>query len=350
MTPLMCRRPPGALLIVVACLWCVTCRGGCRSDPDRPAEVESQGQRYLLCGRIADDGGEEEFDAGQHRLKRNGYVIERQGEEDGVARFGVISGVEEWNEPNRGNLDSLLAWFAEEEVEALILAGGVGSDRETCLNVLRHLAQSGLVILPLIGASADFRQYRRAIAQVREEHQNVLDLTTARLVRWDGVDLVTLPGYHNPFYLHHRRGGCAYQERDVEALDDLVNDARQPVLLVAAAPPRGRGAKAIDFARGGVNIGSPELAGFIAEQEVPFGVFGHVYEAGGRATSDVVGQHSVPEGEWSGTLYLNPGAAEAVPYDLQGGGRSRGMGVVLEIGENGARYRVRQLEATSPEG
>ena len=161
---------------------------------------------------------------------------------------------------------------------------------------------------------------------------------------------MTLPGYHNPFYLHHRRGGCAYQERDVEALQELVDDARQPVLLVAAAPPRGRGANAIDFARGGVNIGSPELGGFIDEQEVPFGVFGHVYESGGRATRDRMGQHSVPEGEWSSTLYVNPGAAEAVPYDLQGGRRSRGMGVIIEIGESGARYRVRHLEVTPPEG
>ena len=43
-----------------------------------------------------------------------------------------------------------------------------------------------------------------------------------------------------------------------------------------------------------------------------------------------------------------PGALEAVPYDLMGGGRSRGMGAVLEIGPEGARYRLHRLERLPP--
>jgi hypothetical protein len=335
---------------VIALAGCAACGRGCGNDPDRPAAVESEGQRFLLCGRIADDGSEETIEAGTTRLVRKGVVVERQGEGDGVARLGVIAGVEEWNEPNRANLQALLAWFTREQAEAVILAGGVGPDRETCLNVLQELAGSGLVIMPLIGASADFQQYRQAVAQARRAHANIVDLTTARLVRWDGVDLVTLPGYHNPFYLHHRRGGCAYQERDVEALAELVAEARQPVMLVAAAPPRGSTAHAIDLARGGVNIGDPALTRMISERRVPFGVFGHVYEAGGRATSDVAGRAPVPEGRWSKSLYLNPGAAEAVPYDLQGGGHSRGMGALIEVGAEGARFRLFKVDAGPAEG
>jgi len=178
----------------------------------------------------------------------------------------------------------------------------------------------------------------------------VVDLTVARLLRWDGVDLVSLPGYHNPFYLQHRRGGCAYQAGDVRALRRLVRSARNPVLLVAAGPPRGRGSRAIDFARGGANIGSPPLAEFLESAQIPYGIFGHVYEAGGRATADVAGQRPVEEGAWSETLFLNPGAVEAVPYDLHDGGRARGLAAVIEIGEEGARYRVRHLRASPPSG
>jgi hypothetical protein len=319
----------------------------CRGDPDRPAVVDEGGQRFLLCGKLVDDRQDEEIDAGALKLKRRGFVVERLGDADGQARFGVISGVEEWNEPNRENLRELVQWFRAQRVEAIVVAGGIGDDRESCFNVLSSLASSALPVLPLIGASEDFAGYRRAIAQVREQHSNVVDLTTARLIRWDGVDLVSLPGYHNPFYLAHRRGGCAYRAEDVEALGELLDEARQPVLLVTAGPPRGRGPGAVDWARGGVNIGDPQLTKLMSSaqgrEKIAFGVFGHVYEAGGNATSDVEGRGAVPAERWSKTLFLNPGAAEAVPYDLASGGRSRGMGAVLEIGPEGARYRLNVL-------
>lgn len=317
----------------------------CRGDPDRPAVAEEGGQRYLLCGKLVDDREEEVIEAGGAKLRRRGFVVERLGEADGQARFGVLSGIEEWNEPNRENLRELIQWFRAQQVDAIIVAGGLGADREGCFNVLSSLASSTLLVLPLIGASEDFAGYRRAIAQAREQHPNIVDLTTARLVRWDGVDLVSLPGYHNPFYLAHRRGGCAYRAEDVEALGELLDEARQPVLLVTAAPPRGRGPGAVDWARGGVNIGDPRLTRLVRDEreKVAFGLFGHVYEAGGNATADVEGRRAVPAERWSKTLFLNPGAAEAVPYDLASGGRSRGMGAVLEIGPEGARFRLNVL-------
>jgi hypothetical protein len=345
-------RLPGAMrriypILIVAAISTATSACTCRGDPDRPVVAEEGGQRFLLCGKLVDDREDETIDAGGVKLKRHGFVVERQGEADGQARFGVISGVEEWNEPNRENLRELIQWFRGERVEAIIVAGGIGAEREGCFDVLSSLASSSLPVLPLIGASEDFAGYRRALAQVREQHPNVVDLTTARLIRWDGVDLVSLPGYHNPFYLAHRHGGCAYRAEDVDALGELLDQSRQPVLLVIAGPPRGRGPDAVDWARGGVNIGDPQLTklmqGNRGREKIAFGVFGHVYEAGGNATSDVEGRSAVPPERWSKTLFLNPGAAEAVPYDLASGGRSRGMGAVLEIGPEGARYRLNVL-------
>lgn len=330
-----------AVLSLIAMSAC-TCQG----DPDRPQVAEEGEQRYLLCGRLVDDRQGEVIDAGSVKLKRQGFVLERIGEADGKARFGVISGIEEWNEPNRSNIQALTRWFKAQDVEAIIVIGGIGRDREACLNALKALASSKVLVMPLIGASADFAGYRRAIAQVRQEHKNIIDLTTARLIRWDGVDLVTLPGYHNPFYLSHRRGGCSYRTEDVDALGELLDDARQPVLLISTSPPRGRGAHSVDRARGDINIGDPQLTELIrrVDGKVAFGLFGHVYEAGGNATADAEGRRSVPPERWSKTLFLNPGAAEAVPYDVGGGGRSRGMGAVIEIGPQGALYRVKRLE------
>jgi hypothetical protein len=318
----------------------------CHRDGQPPPVVEGTDQSYLLCGQAVADNGTEEFSVAGTLFRRQGFHLERQGADDGVSRFGVIAGIEEWNEPNRSNLDALLGQFRRHGVEAIIVAGGIGQDRETCALALTHLAQSGLPVLSLIGASADFNGYRRAVDQVRREHPHLIDLSQIRVVQWDNVALVSLPGYHNPFYLHHRRAGCAYEETDVAALRQLIRAAEQPVLLVAASPPRGRTAGALDYARGGANIGDARLNTVVRPEMAPFGLFGHVYEAGGRATADAAGREAVEPGQWSRSLYLNPGAAEAVPYDLQGGGRSRGMGAVIEIGPQGAQYRPIRLGAS----
>lgn len=317
----------------------------CGRDPDRPPAVEENGQRYLLCGQIADDREEETFSVGELQFKRRGFVVERVGPEDGSTKLGIIAGIEEWNAPNQANVQAISRWFVKQGAEAIILVGGVGPNRESCLNALETLAASELPVLSLIGATADFAGYRRAVAQARKNHPNVIDLSVARSLRWDGLDIISLPGYANPFYLGHRRGGCAYRDEDVDALGELIDDAEQPVLLVAGGPPRGQGRKAVDRARGGINIGDERMSKVIESSAVQFGVFGHVYEAGGNATADVGGQNAVEPGQWSKTLYLNPGAIEAVPYDRVNGRRSRGMGALLEIGPQGAKYRLHLLEA-----
>jgi hypothetical protein len=46
-----------ALLLVFAGSLALTPGCVCRDDPDRPLEVDQDGQRFLLCGRVADDGG-----------------------------------------------------------------------------------------------------------------------------------------------------------------------------------------------------------------------------------------------------------------------------------------------------
>jgi len=128
----------------------------CRDDPDRPPAVEEDGQHFLLCGRIADDRGEETIETGDLTFLREGFEVTLQGEMDGRTKLGVIAGTEEWNEANQRNVDALLEWFREEAVEGIVVAGGLGPNRQVCLDVLTRLAESGVPVFPIIGASADF--------------------------------------------------------------------------------------------------------------------------------------------------------------------------------------------------
>jgi len=109
-------------------------------------------------------------------------------------------------------------------------------------------------------------------------------------------------------------------------------------VILAASPPRGSGPKAVDRGRGGVNIGDPALTGMLRARGIGFGLFGHVYEAGGQATL-ADGATPLGEGVWQDSLFVQAGSAGAVPVQLVGGGRSVGMAQIVEITGQRARFR-----------
>ena len=81
--------------------------------------------------------------------------------------------------------------------------------------------------------------------------------------------------------------------------------------LVSHGPPRGEGAEAIDRIYEHRNVGDPAMAAMIKELKIPFGFFGHILEAGGRATDDV--GNPIKPGHLSKSLFANAGSASAIP-------------------------------------
>jgi hypothetical protein len=66
---------------------------------------------------------------------------------------------------------------------------------------------------------------------------------------------------------------------------------------------------------------------------VRFGIFSHILEAGGRATSDVTRQPPIkmPMRKPAATLFLNAGSASSYPYAMLDKKTSRGMAAVVSI-------------------
>jgi hypothetical protein len=159
------------------------------------------------------------------------------------------------------------------------------------------------------------------------------------------VTLVSLPGYHNAFYLEAKERGCAYESGDLADVRALARGERCPV-LISASPPRGRSARAVDRGRGGVNIGDPALAALLGEASIRFGLFGHVYESGGHGTN-ADGTTALAAGVWSDSLFVQAGAADAVPLSLVNGGRSVGMAQIVEFSGPRGRYRTIMAQAAS---
>jgi len=162
-------------------------------------------------------------------------------------------------------------------------------------------------------------------AELRKKGARLLDLSRTRIVELGDVTVVGLPGAFERRQLR-TEGACVYVQKDIEALAGALDRLPPPVLLVAAVPPRGQDAHALDVSEG-QNVGDARLLALM--QKAQFGIFGQVWESGGRAV-DGRGVPVPPKTE-SERLYLNPGAADRTPWPMADGTTVAGQAALLTI-------------------
>ena len=262
--------------------------------------------------------------------------------EDQPVRLGVLGAPKDAWEGTLANLRRLLSTFDQAGVDVIVVAGDLGYTAGDIATTLALLGASGRLVLALPGNADPVRGFHHAVAEVARRHPNVVDGSLVRLVELGPATLVTLPGYHDPRFIASE-DGCRYEPEHVEALAELFDAARARAVLVAHGPPRGEGPGAIDFAFDAGNVGDPAVTAALAASGVRLGLFSHILEAGGRATDPVTGRAVAPDA-WSTALWLNVGAATSAEQDLHGGAVSHGMASVVELGAQGARYRVVRAE------
>lgn len=326
-------RYHGLLLAALAALACAGCRGS-----GEPPAGNQPGGPYLRCAPPVDDGAEERFRLEPLTLERSGHDLDVRGIDRGTVVLGLLAGIHEPHPRTLANLGFFLDRFRAAGVQVISVAGGVGLQEREVAGVLEALAQAPVPVLVSPGAQESLDVLRAGIEQARRRFPQLVDMTRVRRVRIGHVTLVSLPGYHNSFYLEAGGRGCAYEEGDLADVARLAEPGRANVLL-SASPPRGSGPRAVDRGRGGVNIGDPALARTLGEARIGFGLFGHVYESGGHATA-ADGATTVAAGVWHDSLFVQAGAADALPLDLVDGGHAAGMAHIVEISSNRARYRA----------
>lgn len=315
------------LLLVAGC--------GRSSEPDTD---KKDNQKFLRCAEPHDDGGKEEFRLPPLTVIRNGYEVQVQGIKRGLIVLGLIAGISEPTPRNMKNLDYLLSQFKEAGAQAIAVAGDVGLEEAHVDAILSGLAKAPVPVLVTPGAQESFDVFRRVIAKKRKTHPQLLDMSLVRRVRIGHITLVSIPGYHKPFYLAAGERGCAYVPKDLELTAALL-DEKGPNVILSPSPPRGVGVHAVDRGRGGINIGDIELRRMLTEHNIPFGLFGHVIESGGNTTL-ADGRTPVQAGIWNESLFIQAGASEALPVTLVGKGRSAGMAQIVEISSARARYQT----------
>lgn len=334
-----------------------------RSAPEAAPEAEEPAKPEALAAAAARDastasvagksdpacigpigpGETETVTIGERTFERNGHALRIQGEAEGEVehKIGVLANLNSANPVNLYNLRRFLTHFEEAGVELILVAGDIGEEHAIIAKNLAAVAEAGLPTVAIAGNREKTADFVAAVEEVRKEKPNLLSGHVIRQIGLHGLDVITLPGYHDPRYIHPAEGGCRYYLDDVKAVEKLAAETENPVLLLAHGQPKGQTPEALDvIAPDREHIGDENLNRAIEGAKIPFGIFANVKEAGGKAIADLAGSKVVTPGEWSETLYLNPGPADSLPWDMNDGSTSNGMAAVLRVKGGKASYEI----------
>jgi hypothetical protein len=257
----------------------------------------------------------------------------------GTLVLGVMAGLKDSDDDNLAHLKVLAAELQRRGAEVLVANGDLGDNAEAQVALLSALASTGLPLLVQPGNRELRADLDAAGAEVRRRGGKLTDLSHTRLVDLGDALLAGLPGGFERKQVRHE-GACLYVQRDLDLLAgflDKLPPGAVPTILVAAAPPRGEGARALDFSDG-QNLGDGRLGPLLTAQRAQFGFFGQVWESGGRAV-DGAGR-ALAAGAASAQLYLNPGAADRTAWPMSDGTSANGLAALFTLRGRLATFEV----------
>lgn len=258
---------------------------------------------------------------------------------------GVLSAIKDSDEETRANLRRAFRAFAKAKVDVIVANGDVALDEFDLEKVFDLLAASELPVLVLPGNHESRAAFNRSFVAAEARHPNLFNMLWTRQATFGRFELLSMPGYHDRAFMP-QSAGCHYKPEDFTDLGYLVEQlqsAGQIAVLVSHGPPRSRGKSGIDLAHEAGNVGDPAMAAFIAAHRVRFGLFGHILEAGGRGVTDLIATRPAKPKKKHPTLYVNAGAASAMPWTMLGGRGARGLAMIVTLEPTGASYQVVKL-------
>jgi Icc-related predicted phosphoesterase len=309
---------------------------GCREQPTAPAPLPIQPlPAPQTTPQRPDLACEAPIDAPASRAKLRAPA--------GQLKLGVLAGLKDADDENVAYLKRLVAELRRHGAEILLADGDLGDNSDEQETLLSVLTETGLPVIAVAGNREERSELDAAEAELRKKGAKILDLSHDRIVELGDATLVGLPGAFERRQLHSD-GSCLYGQREVDAVADVLPRLPQPTILVAAVPPRGSDAKALDVSEG-QNVGDPRLAALL--KKATFGIFGQVWESGGRAI-DGANQPVAPGAEVE-HLYLNPGAADHTPWPMSDGSTSNGQAALLTVrGRKASWEKIVVAEPASP--
>jgi Icc-related predicted phosphoesterase len=233
--------------------------------------------------------------------------------------------------------------FGEQKVDGIVVTGDVGEVASGIQRVLAELAAAKVPVFTVIGNRECRAEFSDGVAAAQKDFPNIVNLNQVRVVEFPELKLVSLPGYHDPDYINCKTG-CLYMK---STIDEVVRESKEgttPVALVSHGPPHGANSQGLDSAGSGGNVGDPQIAKAIHDGKISFGFFSNIKEAGGRAAKEPEAQTLLKEGEASDTLFLNPGPADTIGWEMNDGSKSVGMVATFTFKDGKGAYQLYRLK------
>jgi Icc-related predicted phosphoesterase/predicted component of type VI protein secretion system len=296
------------------------------------------------CAAPVDPGPAVELKFGARVGKQTGARLAfSDADADGSLTFGVLGPVNEDSGLNMLALKKFVKFFQDEKADAIIVTGDVGEVASGIARVLEELGSTQLPVFVVIGNRECRAEYTDGVTAAKAKFPNVVNLNEVRVVEFPELTLVSLPGYHDPNYINCRTG-CQYLKSTVADVVRVAKEAKTPVALIAHGPPRGTSNQSLDFAGAGGNVGDEAITKAIVDGNISFGFFSNIKEAGGRATKNPEGSELLKEGEASKSLYLNPGPADTMGWDMNDSTKSVGMAAVFTFKDGAGSFKMLRLK------
>ncbi len=257
--------------------------------------------------------------------------------------IGVLTDIKNFIPANEKNLKEFYTTFKAKGVSVVVVAGDSSEKYDMMKPLFEMLAKQNLLTLVIMGNRDTRADFDKAMTEVGAQFKNLVNMNRIRFADLGVASVVSLAGYYDPNYIHNKPG-CAYKQPQLDLVGKLAADAKNPVVLLSHGPPRGDGKDALDLAVEAGNVGDPKMAEMITKAKIPFGIFGNIHEAGGKA---VAGDFKtlVKQGAKAGQLFLNPGPADSDPWNMNDGSISVGMAAVMTINpDKTASYEILRVK------
>ncbi len=265
--------------------------------------------------------------------------LRRETPRKGAPVLGVLAGIKDLEPETQATLKRFLDAFEHEDVDAILIGGDSAEEPEVLDKIYGYLTEAtSRPLLAVVGNTERAGAHNYAIKKLRQAGKlNLLNAGVVRRLDGDGFDVVSLGGYYDKRYLH-LSGGCLYTRQALDEVVAAAKDSDDPVFFLTHGPPKQSGKAAIDWANVNANVGDPQLTEVIAKGQIPFGVFGHILEAGGKAT-DLKGK-AVPQKKPLRSFYFNPGSANPLRWPLNDGSSAYGLAGLIRLQGKSASYEV----------
>jgi Icc-related predicted phosphoesterase len=269
----------------------------------------------------------------------------------GPLKIGVLGAIKDPDTDTRDNLKRAMKQFKKLGVHFVVANGDlIGDEAGDLAKVIKMVGEE--IPLPVFVHSGNYEwttAFTDVLAAEAKAHPQVFNMNLLRHIDLGGVHLFSLPGWSNRKFV--KAAACYYGKRDVEELKAQLKpvvEKGEVAIITAHGPPRGQGKQSIDYAFEAGNVGDEDLQRMIIDLPIRFGLFSHILEAGGRATSDIERQPPIklPMRTAARSLYINAGSASSFAYPMLDKKTSRGMAAVFTLDDikNGGKARVTFLK------